>query len=137
MTSTSKKRKKLLKAIERDFKAYIFKRDEKIRPGLCRFDWCNNPKQCWFHFIRQSRSLKTKFDERNVIYSCLKCNVKMESGEGWAWAWFFKTFGLEQAQEIERASHGAANWGIYELEEMALEWSRKRFESLTGKEGVY
>ena len=63
-----------------------------------------------------------KFDPRNVIYSCMAHNAKMESGEGWAWSWYIKEFGQEQCDTIHNESHGAARWGIKELLEMDGHW---------------
>jgi len=103
---------------------FIRRRDSKKTGGRCVFG-CGRPIECWFHFIKQSRSLKTRFDERNIVASCFACNGKMEHGEGWAWAWYANTYGLAQMNEILRLSHGTANFSIADLEEIRDNFKRR------------
>lgn len=87
----------------------------KITGGLCAFG-CGRPIQCWFHFVKQSRSLKVRFDPRNIVGACFICNGKMEHSEGWAWAWYVKTYSIDQMNAMLFDSHGRAGFGITHFE---------------------
>lgn len=87
----------------------VRRRDSKKTGGLCVFN-CGRPIQCAFHFIRKSRSLKLRYDLRNIVGSCMACNGYMEHCEGPFWTWYAKTHGIEKMESLQIESHGAANW---------------------------
>lgn len=93
------------------------KRDSSRNSGSCVFS-CGRPIQCAFHFIRKSRSLKMRYDLRNVVGSCIPCNGHMEYNEGPFWTWYARTFGIEQMEAIQKESHGAANWPRSKFDEI-------------------
>jgi hypothetical protein len=85
--------------------------------GLCPFG-CGRPIECAFHFIKKSRSLKVRFDFRNVIGACSPCNGYMEVAPAKFFSWYANTFGAEQLAQIEQESHGRAGWSRTDLAEM-------------------
>ena len=76
--------------------------------GRCRFSaygFCDGMVQCAFHFFRKSRSLKLRFDLRNIAGSCFSCNSAMENNEVPYWEYFVETRGHDLFDELARMSH--------------------------------
>lgn len=125
-------RKYLLAQCEDACKTYIKARDAEKTGGYCVFNsvfGCGKPIQCWFHMVKQSRSLMVRFDERNIFGACSSCNWKMELGEGWAWQFYIKTYGQEQMDEILRLSHQTANFSLADLEGI-VQYYREKLTSI-------
>lgn len=95
--------------------------------GMCPFG-CGREIECAFHFIRKSRSLKMRWDLRNVVGACIPCNGYMEHAEGPFWTWYARTYGIEQMEAIQRESHGRALWSRSDLTTMLWETRAKRVE---------
>jgi len=83
---------------------------------MCVFG-CGRLVQCWFHFIKRSRSLRTRWDyENNIVGSCMPCNGYMEHNEAPFWAWYIKKRGADKMIELEAKSHGICKLSIQDLE---------------------
>jgi len=85
--------------------------------GRCPFG-CGRSIECAFHFIKKSRSLKLRWDLRNIVGACMPCNGYMEVAPAKFFAWYATRFGAEQLAEIEQESHGRALWSRSDLVEM-------------------
>lgn len=53
------------------------------------------PVQCCFHFVRRGRKI-LRWDPRNVIGACNKCNFKEYRDPDLSRAWYIRQFGVEQ-----------------------------------------
>lgn len=109
-------RKRLVAQLDELCSQYVRKRDGAKTGGLCVFG-CGRPIFCWFHFIKRSRSLKTRWDhEDNLVASCAPCNGYMEHNEAPFWVWYIKNKGADRMEALEARSHGSANFSIADLE---------------------
>ena len=107
----------LKKALDTIFSVIIRARDWVKTGGMCVFG-CGRPIQCAFHFIRKSRSLRMRYDSRNVVGACFACNGYMEHSEGPFWTWYARAYGIDQMEEIQKESHGAVYFSRVYLNEL-------------------
>jgi hypothetical protein len=57
------------------------------------------PIQCCFHFVRRGRKI-LRWDLRNVVGACNKCNFKEYRDPDLSRAWYIRRFGVEQYLEL-------------------------------------
>lgn len=105
---------------------YIVARDKLKWEGYCPFGVsgfvlsCKRERrliQCWFHFIKRSRSERLRWDyARNIVGSCFPCNGYMENNEAPFWAWYVREHGSKKMMSLVNDSHGSSGFGRIELD---------------------
>jgi hypothetical protein len=89
--------RRLEKKADKALSLYIRALTKSLYDGcpLCK----ENPVQACFHFIRRRRKV-LRWDPRNVIGSCHKCNWVEYRFPDPSRAWYIRTFGVEQYLEL-------------------------------------
>lgn len=90
--------------------------------------------ECCFHFIRRRR-LSLRWDERNVVGACHRCNYVEYRDPDLSRAWFLRTFGVARYLELVDESKMDFKPSVPYLQGIVLKYEYRLRQFTEGKGG--
>ena len=120
----NKKRTERAKAVTKADSAVSLYIREKTRQayGVCPF--CGKEIQCCFHWVTRGK-YSTRWDEDNVLGTCMGCNLDYEHNPHPYISWFIDNYGLDNYDQLIVKSNKIIKYDIFDLEEIILNYSNK------------
>lgn len=120
-------RKALVKEADKWFSLYI-REKTKQEYGKCPF--CSGEVEQCFHFFSRANYI-TRWDKKNAIGSCAKCNLRMEFDPYPYFKWFIDEYGQFTLDELNRKHNKIAKYTNEEIEKIAKTF-KDMYINLTG-----
>jgi len=117
-----------LKKLDKVFSEYIRRRDADM-DGMVKCCTCNTKKH-WKkmdagHWIRRSKSLITKYHEKNCHAQCIPCNQFREGNPEKYDRFIINKYGVEVFDELIELSNTETKWIQFEVDELTDVYKKK------------